>query len=67
METRYLDLRAACKYTGFGRSTIYHMCQERRIPFIRKAGRLRFDVAELDRWMREDTIVEQHELERRQE
>ena len=52
---RWLTIDQAAQYTGFAKSTLYHMVSDRRIPFIKKGGRLRFDKEKLDAWMAEGT------------
>lgn len=40
------------RMTGLGRSTLYGLVHERRIPHVRLSGRLvRFRASELQRWL----------------
>ena len=57
MEKRFLNIREASAYLGFAVPTLYAYCSARSIPVIRKNRRLRFDVLELDAWMREDFVA----------
>jgi excisionase family DNA binding protein len=54
MDKRYLNIREASQYLGYAVSTLYGWVSQRRIPFFKKGGRLRFDRKRLDEWMRED-------------
>lgn len=50
-----MNIKEASAYTGFSVHTLYGWTSQRRIPFIKKGGRLRFDKWKLDEWMREDS------------
>ncbi len=49
----WLDLAAACAYTGLSRNSLYKLTAARAIPCRKKANGqgLRFHQAELDTWM----------------
>ena len=49
----WLDLAAACAYTGLSKDAMYKLTAARAIPFRKKAGGqgLRFHRDELDAWM----------------
>ena len=49
----WLDLAAACAYTGLSKDAIYKLTAARAIPFRKKAGgqTLRFHRDELDAWI----------------
>jgi excisionase family DNA binding protein len=51
---RWLKIDQASDYTGFAVGTIYNMVSERRVPYVKKGGSLRFDVRDLDKWMERD-------------
>lgn len=53
---RYMNIEEVARYLGFSKHTIYGWTSQRVIPFIRVGGRLRFDMAQLDDWMREHAI-----------
>ncbi len=59
---RYLTVRQAAEYIGYSHHTLYTMVGERRIPFIKKHRRLRFDVQDLDTWMAKDRVPAATEL-----
>jgi excisionase family DNA binding protein len=54
---RLIDIKAAGEYTGLSPHTVYSMVSQRRIPYV-KVGRLvKFDVALLDAWIRQNTVM----------
>ena len=57
MEKRFLNIQEASEYLGFAIHTLYGWTSQRRIPFVKIGGRVRFDKQKLDRW------IEQYELE----
>jgi len=49
---RWLKLKEAAEYLKMGRSTLYKLAKEGKMP-AHKAGReWRFDAEELDKWMK---------------
>ena len=50
----YLDIAEVSHLTGFAVPTIYGYVHSRKIPFIRKGGRLRFDRERIEAWMEAD-------------
>ncbi|MBT8402060.1 MAG: helix-turn-helix domain-containing protein [Rhodothermia bacterium] len=57
MEQRFLNIEQAAEYLGFSVHTLYGWTSQRRIPFVKIGGRVRFDKQKLDKW------IEQFELE----
>lgn len=54
---RFLTIEETAEYTGLSRHTLYTMVSQRRIPFV-KMGRLtKFDVALLDAWINQHTVM----------
>ena len=53
MEKRLMNIREASAYLGFAVHTIYGWTSQRRIPFVKIGGRLRFDRGKLDKWIEE--------------
>jgi excisionase family DNA binding protein len=54
---RLIDIKATATYTGLSAHTIYAMVSQRRIPYV-KVGRLvKFDVALLDTWIKQNTVM----------
>ncbi len=52
-----VDIRAAADYTGLSTHTIYTMTSHRRIPHVKLGGKLLFDVALLDQWIKQNTVM----------
>ncbi|MDK2742555.1 MAG: helix-turn-helix domain-containing protein [Nitrospira sp. BO4] len=54
---RLLTIREAAQYTGLSVHTLYTMTSQRRIPHV-KVGRLtKFDLATLDKWIKQQTVM----------
>ncbi len=54
---RLISIQEAAVYTGLAVPTLYTMVSQRRIPYV-KVGRLtRFDVALLDAWIKQHTVM----------
>ncbi len=54
---RLLSIQEAADYTGLSPYTLYTMVSQRRIPYV-KVGRLtKFDVALLDAWIKQHTVM----------
>ncbi len=60
MDKRYLTINEAAEYLGFAVHTLYGWTSQRRIPFVKIGGRVRFDKRKLDRWLEqfEHEVVE---------
>ncbi len=57
MTPRLISIQDAAQYTGLSVQTLYKMVSQRRIPFV-KMGRLtKFDVALLDAWIKQNTVM----------
>lgn len=53
---RYLDLPAAANYLGVTPEALRKKVDRGQMPYIRIDRRLRFDVTDLDHWMRRHRI-----------
>ncbi len=54
---RLISIQEAAQYTGLSPHTLYTMVSQRRIPFV-KVGRLtKFDIALLDQWIKQNTVM----------
>ncbi len=57
MTRRLISIQDAAQYTDLSVQTLYKMVSQRRIPFV-KMGRLtKFDVALLDTWIKQNTVM----------
>ena len=52
----WLSTKQAAAYLGIGKSTLYHWVGDRKIPFVKKYGLLRFSRSDLDKWMHQDRV-----------
>lgn len=53
---RLLDVQEVAAYTGLAVKTVYSMVSQRRIPFV-KMGRLtKFDLRDVDAWIKQHTV-----------
>ncbi len=56
-QTLLSSIAQAAVYTGLAVDTLYKMVSQRRIPYV-KVGRLvRFDMALLDTWIKQHTVM----------
>ena len=52
MDTNWLTVQEAAKYLKLGRSTVYRLVHEGKLPAHKFGRQWRFDAAELDEWMK---------------
>jgi len=52
MDTNWLTVLEAAKYLKLGRSTVYRLANEGKLPAHKFRRQWRFDAAELDEWMK---------------
>ena len=55
--TKWLTLKGAARYLKMGRSTLYKMLRESRIPAHKVGREWRFDAAELDEWLKSGKLA----------
>ncbi len=46
-----MNIEQASQYLGFSKSTLYSWAHQKRIPYVKIGGRLRFDKRKLDAWL----------------
>jgi excisionase family DNA binding protein len=51
-----LTVRQAAELLGVGTRTVYKMCKEHRIPWLRVGGQIRFRAKDLDAWLADRTM-----------
>lgn len=54
---RLLSVQETADYLGVSTQTIYKMSSQRRLPKTKIGGRLRFDLQQLNVWIREHTLM----------
>lgn len=50
-EPRFIRPATAARYLGLSLANVYQMLHRRQIPYIRKRGRIWFDLDAIDRWL----------------
>lgn len=53
---RYLNVEEAAEYLSLTKAALYQRARAEQIPHTRKGRWLRFDIQELDLWMRRDRV-----------
>ena len=54
---RLIGIKDAAAYTGLSVHTVYAMVSQRRIPFVKVGRLLKFDLALLDDWIQQHTVM----------
>ena len=54
---RLISIKEAAAYTRLSVHTLYTMVSQRRIPFVKVGRSLRFDLALLDEWIKQHTVM----------
>ena len=57
METKWLTVIEAAQYLKMGRSTVYKLAQEGKLPTHRVGRQWRFDVKELYKWLKSGKLA----------
>ncbi len=58
MERRYLGIKELAEYLGIPKGTLYVWVCQKRIPYAKMGGLLRFDLREIDGWVKARSVVE---------
>ena len=51
-DRRYVDIKSLCTYVGLKEPTIRDWIQSRRIPFLKVGKAIRFDLCQIDEWLK---------------
>jgi len=54
---RLMAVKEAALYTGLSPDTLYTMVSQRRVPFVKLGGALRFNPDQLDQWIKQNTVM----------
>ena len=54
---RLVTIQEAADYTGLAVPTLYKMVHRRDVPFVKLGRLVKFDVALLDAWIQEKTVM----------
>lgn len=57
METKWLTLIEAAEYLKMGKSTMYKLAQEGKLPTHKVGRQWRFDARELDKWLKSGKLA----------
>ena len=60
MKRRYLDVNELSEYLGVPKGTLYVWVCQKRIPYAKMGGLLRFDYFEIDGWIKARSTAEYH-------
>jgi len=52
-----LTIQQAANHTGLSTHTLYKMVSQRRVPFVKLGGALRFNPEQLDQWIKQNTVM----------
>ena len=55
MEKRLLSIIEAAEWLGLSQSYLYKLVESAQIPHIRFGRAIRFDIKELEEWLKEDS------------
>jgi excisionase family DNA binding protein len=58
MERRYININELSSYVGIPKSTLYVYVCQKRIPYAKIGGHLRFDLRAIDGWIETRSIAE---------
>jgi len=54
---KLISIEEAVQYTGLAVTTLYKMVAPRRVPYLKVGSRLKFDVGQLDGWLKQNTVM----------
>jgi excisionase family DNA binding protein len=58
VEKRYLGIEEMAEYLGFRKGTLYVWVCQRRIPYLKIGKLLKFDIIEIENWLKDKRIKE---------
>jgi len=59
MEKRLLNIREASEYLGIPENTLRCWCSRKVIPYVKLGRMVRFDINQLEEWLKENLIKPQ--------
>ena len=57
MKMALLTIQQAATHTGLSVHTLYKMVSQRRIPYVKLGGALRFHPKQLEEWIHQQTVM----------
>lgn len=58
MDKRFIGVDDLAQYLGLSRGTLYVWVCQRKIPYLKMGGALRFDLREIEGWIKDKKIKE---------
>lgn len=58
MDRRYLGPEELSIYLGMSVRTIYFWTAQRKIPYFKLGKRIRFDIIEIEKWLKDKSVKE---------
>ena len=58
MEKRYLGIEETAEYLGLSKGTLYVWACQRRIPYLKIGKLLKFDIIEIQAWLKDKRVEE---------
>jgi excisionase family DNA binding protein len=58
VERRYLNINELSEYIGIPKGTLYVWVCQKRIPHVKISNLLRFDLREIDGWVKVRSVAE---------
>lgn len=56
MEKRFMNIKELSEYLNVSKHTIYSWVSMKRIPHLKIGGTLRFDIREIESWLKERKV-----------
>ena len=58
MDRRYLNIKELSNYLGISKGTLYVWVCQKRIPYVKISNLLRFDLNQIDGWVKAKSVAE---------
>jgi len=57
IKSRLVAIHQVAQYLSLSPETLYKMVSQRRIPYVKVGRLLRFDLAKVDQWLKQNTVM----------
>lgn len=58
MDKRFININELSEYLGMKKGTLYVWTCQRKIPYVKMGGALRFDLREIENWLKDKRMKE---------
>lgn len=58
MDKRFIAIEDLAQYLSLSKGTLYVWVSQRRIPYLKMGGALRFDLREIEEWLKDKKVKE---------